>query len=88
MLSIACPWCGPREETEFRYGGEGIVIPSNADDSTWARTLYYRANPAGLFTERWVHVHGCRQWFEVVRDTTTHAIHATRPLGGADPNSP
>ncbi|MBL8960475.1 MAG: sarcosine oxidase subunit delta, partial [Gemmatimonadetes bacterium] len=24
MLQIPCPWCGPREEEEFRYGGEGM----------------------------------------------------------------
>ena len=23
MLSIPCPWCGPRDENEFRYGGPG-----------------------------------------------------------------
>ena len=32
---------------------------------------------AGLFAERWVHTHGCRQWFHVLRDTLTHEISAT-----------
>ncbi|MGZ8625813.1 MAG: sarcosine oxidase subunit delta, partial [Actinomycetota bacterium] len=22
MLLIPCPWCGPRDEVEFRYGGQ------------------------------------------------------------------
>jgi sarcosine oxidase subunit delta len=22
MLLIECPWCGPRDEIEFSYGGE------------------------------------------------------------------
>ena len=25
MQLIECPWCGPREETEFHYGGEAHV---------------------------------------------------------------
>jgi heterotetrameric sarcosine oxidase delta subunit len=82
MLLIACPWCGPREETEFRYGGEGVAVPSDGDDPGWTRFLYYRASPAGRFAERWVHAHGCRQWFEVVRDTLTHEILATGRLAG------
>jgi heterotetrameric sarcosine oxidase delta subunit len=80
MLLIPCPWCGPREETEFRYGGEGVAIPAEADDARWARVLHYRAAPAGRFAERWVHSAGCRQWFAVVRDTTTHEIVAAGPL--------
>jgi sarcosine oxidase, subunit delta len=80
MLLIACPYCGPREETEFRYGGEGVRIPIDADDRSWTRVLYYRACPAGLFAERWVHTHGCRQWFQVLRDTVTHEIDATSRL--------
>jgi sarcosine oxidase subunit delta len=77
MLLIACPFCGPREETEFRYGGEGVPIPQEADNRTWARLLYYRTAPAGVFAERWVHTHGCRQWFQVLRDTLTHEISDT-----------
>jgi sarcosine oxidase subunit delta len=80
MMRIACPWCGPREETEFRYGGEGVPIPSEVDDGAWARFLYYRAAPAGRFAERWVHTHGCRQWFQVWRDTVTHEITGTGRL--------
>ncbi|MGE5094790.1 MAG: sarcosine oxidase subunit delta, partial [Betaproteobacteria bacterium] len=25
MLLIPCPWCGPREEIEFSYGGQAHV---------------------------------------------------------------
>ena len=35
MQLIECPWCGPREETEFHYGGEAHVAypadPAGAD---------------------------------------------------------
>ena len=76
MLLIRCPWCGLREEKEFRYGGEAhLTYPANsADDAAWARFLYYRRNPAGPLAERWVHSAGCRQWFHVVRDTTSHDV--------------
>jgi len=80
MLLIACPYCGPREEFEFRYGGEGVPLPEEADDQAWARVLYYRGSPAGPFAERWVHTHGCRRWFHVRRDTLTHEIAGTRRL--------
>ena len=32
MLLIECPWCGPREETEFSCGGEAhIARPPSPD---------------------------------------------------------
>jgi heterotetrameric sarcosine oxidase delta subunit len=93
MLQITCPWCGPREEVEFRHGGEGKPIPPVATDAEWARVLYYRGNPAGAYAERWVHALGCRQWFHVVRDTLTHEITQVRrlddpPVVSAPPSPP
>lgn len=80
MLRLSCPWCGPREEEEFRYGGEGAAIPPDADDVAWSRVLYVRSNPAGTYAERWVHSAGCRQWFHVVRSTLTHELLEIRSL--------
>lgn len=88
MLLIRCPWCGPREETEFRYGGEPVRIPADEDDVAWEHLLYYRSNPAGPYMERWVHVHGCRQWLYAVRDTTTHEILSTHKLDDAPMGAP
>ena len=83
MLLIPCPWCGPRDEVEFRYGGEaGVAYPSDPDtvsDAGWAEYLFVRANPKGWFAERWVHTHGCRRWFSVARHTVTHEIRAEVP---------
>jgi heterotetrameric sarcosine oxidase delta subunit len=79
-MLIPCPWCGKREEIEFRYGGEGVPMPSDGNDAAWTRLLYYRSSPAGPHTERWVHMHGCRQWFQIVRDTMTHEILSARTL--------
>ena len=76
MLLITCPWCGPRDETEFKYGGQaGVSCPAEpeaVDDAEWGRFLFVRDNPRGPFAERWVHTAGCRRWFTVVRDTATH----------------
>ena len=36
--------------------------------------VFYRSNPKGIFYERWVHSHGCRKWFNAVRDTSTDTI--------------
>jgi heterotetrameric sarcosine oxidase delta subunit len=67
-----------RDLTEFRYGGEaGVDRPENpatASDAEWADYLYYRNNLKGPHVERWVHIHGCRQWFELRRDTLTHEV--------------
>jgi sarcosine oxidase, subunit delta len=78
---IQCPYCGPREEVEFHYGGEAHVKypedPSALSDEEWARYLFFRDNPRGLFAEQWVHAHGCRRWFNAIRDTVTYRFHHT-----------
>jgi len=80
MMLIPCPWCGPRNETEFHYGGQAGVPypadPSALSDEEWGRFLFVRANPKGLFHERWCHTAGCRRWFGVVRDTVSHEIRS------------
>lgn len=89
MLVIHCPWCGPREQTEFAYGGEAqIVRPKDPDalsDAEWADYLFMRANPRGRHLEQWGHAFGCRRWFNVERDTVTYRITATCKPGEAPP---
>ena len=91
MLRIACPWCGPRDEIEFTYGGEAhIAMPADADaldDAAWADYLFMRANPKGHHRERWVHSYGCRRWFHVVRDTATERILAVYRIDQSPPES-
>ena len=91
MLSISCPWCGPRDETEFANGGEAHIAmpkdPAGLDDTAWAEYLYMRSNPKGRYRERWVHVHGCRRWFNVLRDTTSERIVAVYRVGEAPPEA-
>lgn len=83
MLLVPCPWCGPREEVEFGYGGEAGVAypgdPASIDDRAWARFVFLRSNPAGPFAERWYHAAGCRRFFVAVRDTVTNEFLEVRP---------
>jgi heterotetrameric sarcosine oxidase delta subunit len=84
MLLISCPWCGPRDEIEFRYGGQAHVAypnPSAVGDAEWGQYLFVRDNSKGPFRERWRHSSGCRRWFNVVRDTATNRIIEVYRLG-------
>ena len=85
MLLIPCPWCGPRDEVEFRYGGQAHVArplaPEACTDAEWAAYLFLRDNPKGPFRERWMHAAGCRRWFNLRRDTATHRILAVYKVG-------
>lgn len=92
MLLISCPNCGPRDETEFHYGGQAHVpYPENPNDLTdreWAEYLFYRENTKGTFAERWVHSTGCRQWFNMLRDTVSYDIHSIYAMGSPRPELP
>ena len=52
MLLIPCPHCGPRDETEFKYGGQaGVAYPADPDaltDAEWVEYLFLRDNPKGV----------------------------------------
>jgi sarcosine oxidase, subunit alpha len=90
MLLIPCPWCGPRDEAEFHYGGQAHVpYPEDSaalTDQEWARYLFFRDNPKGPFAERWSHAAGCRRWFNAVRNTATNEILAVYRTGEPKPN--
>lgn len=89
MILISCPFCGPRDETEYHYGGQAHVAypenPAELTDKEWSRYLFYRENPKGRFAERWVHSAGCRRWFNVLRDTASYEILAVYKMGEATP---
>ena len=89
MLNIPCPWCGDRAEIEFHCGGQAHIArpaePDRLDDAQWAGYLFMRDNPKGHHAERWVHSAGCRRWFNVIRDTTSHRILAVYKPGEAPP---
>jgi sarcosine oxidase, subunit delta len=78
MLLVPCPWCGPRPETEFSYGGEAHIVrpkdPHVLSEEEWGDYLYMRSNIRGRHFEQWCHSAGCRRWFNIVRDTVTNHI--------------
>ena len=90
MLLIPCPYCGPRPEIEFRYGGQAHVAraadPSALSDAEWAQFLYLRDNPRGRHAERWRHTNGCGRFFNCIRDTLTDKIAATYRTGETPPD--
>ena len=85
MMLIPCPYCGPRDVTEFTYGGDaGVRRPDGADAAADADRVYLRDNPRGSHDEVWQHSAGCRRWIAVRRDTYTHDVIAAA-LPGALP---
>ena len=82
-MRIPCPHCGERGNEEFLYLGDAEVRrPADGSGTRagepgfqgWMEYVYLRTNPAGLHRELWQHVHGCRSWLVVTRDTRNHAI--------------
>jgi heterotetrameric sarcosine oxidase delta subunit len=92
MLLIDCPHCGPRSEQEFAYGGEAHIArptdPDRLSDQEWADYLFMRTNPKGPHYERWVHAHGCRRWFNMLRNTATNEILAIYKIDDPRPDLP
>jgi sarcosine oxidase subunit delta len=76
MMLIRCPWCGPRAQVEFTYGGDASAKRPAIDApiGAWIEFVYLRENPAGPHDELWFHGAGCRRWLRVRRDTRTHEI--------------
>ena len=87
MLQINCPSCGLRDEDEFRCGGQSHVTrPAlSCTDAEWSDYLFNKDNPKGVHFERWLHVFGCNRWFNLARDTVTHAVLAAYGMGDARP---
>ena len=78
MLRIECPWCGVRDETEFRYRGDASLPhpESNASLAECCAQTYVRENRRGWHLRWW---RACRRPPEapsVVRHTDTHEIRA------------
>jgi len=87
MMRIPCICCGLRDETEFICGGTTHVRrPAlQASDEEWGDYLFFRDNPKGLHLERWRHVQGCGLWFNLARDTVTHAVLSVYAITDAPP---
>ena len=85
MLRIKCPCWGERDYTEFTYGGDASrerPAPDRADRQTWYSYVFVFDNPKGPHQEFWQHVHGCRQWLVLERNTATNEPGASRRARG------
>jgi sarcosine oxidase subunit delta len=72
---LRCPNCGPREVTDFVYGGEVVDRPlQRPSRRDLNRYNYFRRNLSGVQREWWYHRSGCREWFKAERDTTTNEV--------------
>lgn len=87
-MLIPCPYCGPRDVSEFTYQGDGNRTRPEAgstDVAAWNVYIYDRVNTAGDLREIWQHSGGCRSHLKVTRNTLTHAISEValaRPSAG------
>ncbi len=84
---LTCPNCGPREVTDFGYGGEIVPRPSSRPALRDLGTYnYFRRNVAGVQREWWYHRSGCCAWFVAERDTRTNQVLLTAlPDAAANP---
>jgi sarcosine oxidase subunit delta len=87
MQLFPCPFCGPRPETEFHFGGEaGKTRPEPAQEvgaADWSHFLHLNRNPKGFSQEIWLHL-TCHEFFLLERDTVTHAVLDSRSLRKSD----
>ena len=79
MILLSCPNCGPRNVSEFRFGGEVSQRPKGEDISRaeWTEYIYMRDNKLGMQREWWYHRQGCKRWFIAERHTQTHEVEAS-----------
>jgi methylglutamate dehydrogenase subunit B len=80
-MRLPCPHCGPRDYSEFRYGGDASKprprhgtgdLPGSL--KAWHDYVFVFDNPKGPHAEYWQHVLGCRRWFTLQRDTATNDV--------------
>jgi heterotetrameric sarcosine oxidase delta subunit len=84
MLLINCPYCGERDESEFRYGGRRVIYPpldSSAGIEKWHRAIHLHDNSQEPIREFWYHESACELWIEINRDIDSHE---TTPVSGVD----
>jgi sarcosine oxidase, subunit delta len=82
MKTMNCPLNGPRNISEFAWGGEVKPMPDPAslDDRAWGDWLFLENNEAGVVREWWCHV-PTSFWFIAERNTVTDEILKTYPAG-------
>ena len=83
MKIMNCPLNGPRNISEFVYGGQVKTMPemSAVSDEAWANYVFYEQNDIGVVREWWLHSPSS-YWFIAERHNTTDEIIRTYPADG------
>lgn len=78
MKIMNCPLNGPRNITEFTYGGEfkHMPDPATCSDSEWADYVFNSEDMLGVVREWWMHTPSS-YWFLVERHTGRDEIIRT-----------
>ena len=78
MKLLTCPLNGPRNISEFTYGGEYHPMPDprKTDARQWAEYVFFHDNAAGIVTEWWCHT-ASAFWFLAQRNTITDEVIRT-----------
>jgi len=78
MKIMVCPLNGPRNISEFVYGGEVTEMPdpNYCSDDQWADYVFYSDNTIGVVREWWLHA-ASSYWFIAERHTGTDEIVRT-----------
>jgi heterotetrameric sarcosine oxidase delta subunit len=87
---LTCPNCGPREVTDFSFGGEVNPRPTERPGQRELGAYnYFRRNVAGVQREWWFHRSGCGAWFLAERDTRSNRVLFTEvPRSGTGHERP
>lgn len=80
MKIMHCPLNGPRNISEFVWGGEVRAMPDpvTGSDREWAEFTFMENNTKGVVREWWLHA-PTSYWFIAERDTETDEIIRTYP---------
>jgi sarcosine oxidase subunit delta len=78
MKILNCPLNGPRNISEFTYGGElhEMPDPDSCGAREWAEYVFFDENKAGVVTEWWCHT-ATSSWFLAERNTVTDEVMRT-----------
>jgi sarcosine oxidase subunit delta len=78
MKIMKCPLNGPRNISEFVWGGEikAMPDPALATDAEWTEYLFLEDNLAGEITEWWLHA-PTNYWFIARRNTLPDEVLET-----------
>src|SRR5262252_3867521 len=82
MKILNCPLNGPRNISEFVWGGEvkPMPDPGAGSDRDWGAFVFLENNTAGVVREWWCHV-PTSFWFIAERNTVTDEIIRTYAAG-------